>query len=322
MELTFNKVGNKYISEFEVTSDFNIHIERPEGGITDIYQKTSPEGEYAIVDGFDTNGKSVIDVDFTALVYPKWIRVVCGNKPTSAQIVTDGDVQQMKFQDKTVEIASNGTTTVTPDDGFTALGKVNVNVNVPSGEGGGTELEGEYFLAKPNGRYWKFTFSPDDDHYIDPYSLSEEQLEALMAFYLAFAPSSVIYGAAVCNADSPMDEDYRVDGVVVICERIGEMQNTLNDILSGNNIIDTDTFNSSFFRVWKECDIKSNPPVEIPNTGGLSLNSYNLVELMKMIYAMKEGSELTDDEAISIIEQMLMLVPATEEEYKAARREN
>lgn len=82
MELTFNKVGNKYISEFEVTADFNIHIERPEGGITDIYQRTSPEGEYAVVEGFDTNGKSVIDVDFTALVYPKWIRVVCGNKPT------------------------------------------------------------------------------------------------------------------------------------------------------------------------------------------------------------------------------------------------
>ena len=87
MELTFNKVGNKYISEFEVTSDFNIHIERPEGGITDIYQRTSSEGEYAVVEGFDTNGKSVIDVDFTALVYPKWIRVVCGNKP-SVGVVT------------------------------------------------------------------------------------------------------------------------------------------------------------------------------------------------------------------------------------------
>lgn len=45
----------------------------------------------------------------------------------------------IKTQEKYVEITENGTTTVTPDDGFTALGKVSVNVNVPtSGEGGGS----------------------------------------------------------------------------------------------------------------------------------------------------------------------------------------
>jgi hypothetical protein len=86
MELTFNKVGNKYISEFEVTSDFNIHIERPEGGIIDIYQRTSTEGEYTVVDEFDTNGKSVIDVDFTALVYPKYMKVSCETQPTMAVV--------------------------------------------------------------------------------------------------------------------------------------------------------------------------------------------------------------------------------------------
>jgi hypothetical protein len=86
MKLTFNKVGNKYISEFEVTSDFNIHIERPEGGIIDIYQRTSTEGEYTVVDEFDTNGKSVIDVDFTALVYPKYMKVSCETQPTMAVV--------------------------------------------------------------------------------------------------------------------------------------------------------------------------------------------------------------------------------------------
>ena len=81
MELTFNKIGNKYISEFEVTSDFNLHIERPEGGIINVYQRTSSEGEYAIIDGFDTDGKSVLDIDFTALVYPKWIKIISEKEP-------------------------------------------------------------------------------------------------------------------------------------------------------------------------------------------------------------------------------------------------
>jgi hypothetical protein len=81
MELTFNKIGNKYVSEFEVTSDFNLHIERPEGGIINVYQRTSSEGEYAIIDGFDTDGKSVLDIDFTALVYPKWIKIISEKEP-------------------------------------------------------------------------------------------------------------------------------------------------------------------------------------------------------------------------------------------------
>jgi hypothetical protein len=189
------------------------------------------------------------------------------------------------------------------------------------GNSGGGELEGEYFLAKPNGRYWKFTFSPDE-HYIDPDSLSAEQLEALMVFYNMAALLGVIYGAAVCNAGSPLDSELRVDGVGAIGARIDEMQKILGEMLGGSTIVDTYPFNSNFFRVWKECDIKRNPPVEIPNMSGLSLNSYNLVELMKTIYTMGEGSEPTDDETISIIEQMFMLIPATEEEYKAARREN
>lgn len=81
MELIFNKIGNKYVSEFVVTSDFNLHIERPEGGIINVYQRTSSEGEYAIIDEFDAGGKSVFDIDFTALVYPKWIKIVSEKEP-------------------------------------------------------------------------------------------------------------------------------------------------------------------------------------------------------------------------------------------------
>lgn len=38
-------------------------------------------------------------------------------------------------QDKTVDVTENGTIEVTPDEGFTGLGKVTVNTNVESGGG-------------------------------------------------------------------------------------------------------------------------------------------------------------------------------------------
>ena len=42
MELTFNKVKENYEAEFEVTSDFNLHIERKQGGNIYFYQRTTP----------------------------------------------------------------------------------------------------------------------------------------------------------------------------------------------------------------------------------------------------------------------------------------
>lgn len=32
VELTFNEVGSKYVAEFSVDGDFNLHIEKPRGG--------------------------------------------------------------------------------------------------------------------------------------------------------------------------------------------------------------------------------------------------------------------------------------------------
>lgn len=45
-------------------------------------------------------------------------------------------VFQSKLQEKTVEIADNGVTEVSADEGYLALSKVSVNVNVPSSGGG------------------------------------------------------------------------------------------------------------------------------------------------------------------------------------------
>lgn len=191
---------------------------------------------------------------------------------------------------------------------------------ITAGGSGSSDLEGEYFLAKPNGRYWKFTFSPPpSNQYVDPNSLSEEQLEILLDFCAIIGPLSVACGAAVCYGGVASGPELRVDGAGQVAMRMGGLENNIYLLKKG---ADTVNFQQNLPIIWKECDIKSIPPIEFPYMVGLSLNSYNLVEFLKTIFAMTEGGELTDDEVILILEQMLMLIPATEEEYKAARREN
>ena len=91
MELNFTKEGEKYISEFEVTADFNLHIEGVVEGNVRVYQRGTAEGQYAYVREATPypSFANVYDYDFSALVYPKYIRVVCATEPTKA-IVTYG----------------------------------------------------------------------------------------------------------------------------------------------------------------------------------------------------------------------------------------
>lgn len=140
MELNFNKKGNEYIAEFKVTGDFSLHVERDEAGRFDIYQRTTQDGEYASIENLKYQyGKKIIDYDFIGYVYPKNIKIISRSKPTYAAVVSDGEITELKFQDKSVEITANGTTSITPDNGFAALNSVKVKTNVPtSGEGGGS----------------------------------------------------------------------------------------------------------------------------------------------------------------------------------------
>jgi hypothetical protein len=95
MDLNFEKKEQywgkdaAWVSEFEVTSDFNLHIERISGGRFLVYQKSVADGEYDIVDGVRKDHKDVIDMDFVGLVYPKYIKVVSESEVTMG-IVTLG----------------------------------------------------------------------------------------------------------------------------------------------------------------------------------------------------------------------------------------
>lgn len=86
MELNFTKVGNSYVAEFTAASDFNLHIEKTEGYIH-IMQSTIEGGEYDYVKGLSIGHlEPVIDLDFTALVYPKHIRIKSAVIPTKAVV--------------------------------------------------------------------------------------------------------------------------------------------------------------------------------------------------------------------------------------------
>lgn len=144
MELTFRKEGSKYIAEFSATADFNLHLEREVGGFLYVSQRTSASGQYDSIKGGDFAPKDkVVDYDFTALVYPKFIKVVSEVEPSYAAVVSDGEVTEIKSQSKEIEVTSNGTTVVEPDAGFAYLNKVSVKTNV-EGQGGGGSVGVKY----------------------------------------------------------------------------------------------------------------------------------------------------------------------------------
>lgn len=147
MELTFvkNEKAGSYVAEFEVTADFNLHIEREKGGRILFYQKSQGAGGWAHIDDMGwQDGKPSIDYDFTALVYPKMIKIVSESEPTYAAVATDGEVTEIKSQSKEIEVTANGTTVVEPDAGFAYLNKVSVKTNVEGQGGGGSEGGSNY----------------------------------------------------------------------------------------------------------------------------------------------------------------------------------
>lgn len=109
MELTFIKQGDKYVAEFEVTSDFNLHIERDvkEGGFLFVNQRTSKEGQYDSVRGASFNyGDPVVDIDFTGMIYPKYIQVVSKVLPTMA-VVTVGEGGEVGYSETQISETLN-----------------------------------------------------------------------------------------------------------------------------------------------------------------------------------------------------------------------
>ena len=89
MEIQFTNIDNLWVAEFEVTSDFNLHIERDTDGRLDIYQRTAGAEYENIYDIGYLNKRTVYDNDFQALIYPKWIKVKSAVKPIVAVVTVN-----------------------------------------------------------------------------------------------------------------------------------------------------------------------------------------------------------------------------------------
>lgn len=90
MELTFTNNDNLWVAEFEVRADFNIHLERDTDGRFDIWQKTAG-GKYELINEIGYLGRRLVyDTDFTALVYPKTIKIISAINPTVCVVTAVG----------------------------------------------------------------------------------------------------------------------------------------------------------------------------------------------------------------------------------------
>lgn len=89
MELVFNLNQDRWEAEFEATADFNLHVEGVREGNVSVFQRGSAEGNYAFVRDsvpYPSLNTNVYDYDFSAVVYPKYIKVSCATQPTMAVV--------------------------------------------------------------------------------------------------------------------------------------------------------------------------------------------------------------------------------------------
>lgn len=86
MNLEFAHTGDLYIADFTANADFNLHIEQETKGFVDVYQSGISDGKYDMVKALSHTYNEVVDVDCTALIYPKYIRVVLRNEPNKAVV--------------------------------------------------------------------------------------------------------------------------------------------------------------------------------------------------------------------------------------------
>ena len=94
MNLEFIKVGNEWVAEFKVESDFNLHVEKGVGNIS-ISQSSVEGGAYDYVKQLSNAPlDKVVDIDFVGVIYPKYIKIECATLPTLAIVTSNGEITE------------------------------------------------------------------------------------------------------------------------------------------------------------------------------------------------------------------------------------
>lgn len=105
MNLTFIKIHDRWMAEFKVESDFNLHIEGVKQGNISLFQRTTENGEYAYIHTAVTpTSGTIYDSDFSAILYPKYIRVSCATEPTLAVVTSGGEITPIKIKSDVIPL--------------------------------------------------------------------------------------------------------------------------------------------------------------------------------------------------------------------------
>ena len=125
-------------------------------------------GEHTVgsSDGYEATKKVTVKVEVPGIV-PSGTLDITDNGIKDVKNYANVDVNvEPNLEQKTVDIATNSTTEVTPTTGKDGMSKVIVNVNVPSGvEEVATAAAMDALLVEANvGKYYKFT-GPTDSNY-------------------------------------------------------------------------------------------------------------------------------------------------------------
>ena len=187
-------------------------------------------------------------------------------------------------QDKVVDITENGTTEVVADGGYTGLGKVTINTEVSGGGSTPDTPSGEYYLAKPNGWYWKFT---DEFHTL---STSDKNQFISTLFLMMGTMYEHIYHSYGGNYKSE----------IKLCFRdIGMLQYVAN-----NNIEDTEVISD-----WVAC--AEGGPTKI-NRGEVQGEYESIFHMFNSV-----AGEMTEEDFAATMLSQYRMQRITKEEYEA-----
>lgn len=122
MQLEFKKQNGLYEVEFEVTGNFNLHLERKNYGRVELYQKTSSETNYTSSPSYSANGDAIINLDFSMGVYPKFVKIISYTEVEKAIVTMEsesggsasGGLRPVTADDVTLELEDGMSGQITP----------------------------------------------------------------------------------------------------------------------------------------------------------------------------------------------------------------